>query len=306
MTVEKTMYGGWPNCYRVTNGEVELIVTSDVGPRVIRFGFVGGQNLFKEFSEQMGKSGETTWQIRGGHRLWIGPEDVRYTYGLDNGPVAVELAVDGEQPVGVIATQPVEPETGLEKRMEIRLSSTGSNVTVRHTITNRNRMAVEFAPWAPTVMAQGGVGITGFPPRGTHPEMLEPTNPLVMWAYTDWSDPRWIFMKKYLGLRQDPQATTPQKTGLFNPHTFGAYLLGEELFLKQYRAEAGKNYPEYFCSFETFTNADFLELETFGPVEKLSPGASIDLVENWSLHRGVQIPRWTDAAVDAVLLPLLK
>ena len=40
--VEKTAYAGWPNCYRITNGEVELIVTTDVGPRVIRYGFVGG------------------------------------------------------------------------------------------------------------------------------------------------------------------------------------------------------------------------------------------------------------------------
>ena len=35
--VEKTAYKGWANCYRVTNGEVELLVTSDVGPRIIRF-----------------------------------------------------------------------------------------------------------------------------------------------------------------------------------------------------------------------------------------------------------------------------
>ena len=53
--VGKTEYKGWKNCYRVTNGEVELIVTGDVGPRIIRFGFVGGQNLFKEYSEQLGK-----------------------------------------------------------------------------------------------------------------------------------------------------------------------------------------------------------------------------------------------------------
>jgi hypothetical protein len=50
--VEKTEYKGWPNCYRVSNGEIELIVTGDVGPRIIRFGFVGGQNLFKEFADQ--------------------------------------------------------------------------------------------------------------------------------------------------------------------------------------------------------------------------------------------------------------
>ena len=35
--IEKTNYKGWPNSYLVTNGEVELIVTGDIGPRIIRF-----------------------------------------------------------------------------------------------------------------------------------------------------------------------------------------------------------------------------------------------------------------------------
>jgi hypothetical protein len=68
--VEKTEYKGWANCYWITNGEVELIVTGDVGPRIIRFGFVGGQNLFKEFPEQLGKSGGEKFQLRGGDRVW--------------------------------------------------------------------------------------------------------------------------------------------------------------------------------------------------------------------------------------------
>jgi hypothetical protein len=302
MQVEKIAYGGWPNCHRVSNGEVELIVTGDVGPRVIRFGYVGGQNLFKEFAEQMGKSGEKTWQIRGGHRLWIGPEDAKYTYGLDNAPIEVEVDVNGR----ITATQPTEPETGLQKQMVLHLAERGTKVGVVHRITNRNLLPVEFAPWAPTVMAPGGVGITGFPPRGTHPEMLAPTNPLVMWAYTDLTDPRWIFMKKYLALRQDPNATTPQKIGHYNPRTFGAYLLRNELFLKQYQAEPDKMYPEFFCSFQTFTNADFLELETFGPFAKLLPGQTVELIENWSLHRDVHVQHWTDAELDRVLLPLLR
>jgi hypothetical protein len=45
--IEKVSWGGWPNCYKISNGEVELIVTSDVGPRIMRYGFVGGQNLLK-------------------------------------------------------------------------------------------------------------------------------------------------------------------------------------------------------------------------------------------------------------------
>ena len=89
--VEKTEYKGWPNCYRVSNGEIELIVTGDVGPRVIRFGFVGGQNLFKEFPEQLGRSGEEKFQLRGGDRVWKAPEDPVATWAPDNVPVAIQV-----------------------------------------------------------------------------------------------------------------------------------------------------------------------------------------------------------------------
>jgi hypothetical protein len=67
--IEKINYRGWPNSYRMTNGEVELVVTGDIGPRIIRYAFVDGRNLFHEFPSQIGKSGESTWQNRGGHRL---------------------------------------------------------------------------------------------------------------------------------------------------------------------------------------------------------------------------------------------
>ena len=45
-TIERVEYAGWPNCYRIANGDIELVVTSDVGPRVMRCGFKDGQNLF--------------------------------------------------------------------------------------------------------------------------------------------------------------------------------------------------------------------------------------------------------------------
>src|SRR5216683_3172111 len=259
VTIEKTSYAGWSNCYRVTNGEVELIVTTDVGPRVLRYGFVKGQNLFKEFQEQLGKSGETTWQARGGHRIWIAPEAVPETYALDNRPV--KAAIKGSV---LEVTEPVEPETGLEKTMIVRLAANGTNVEVEHCIRNTAAKARRFAPWALTMMAQGGTGISGFPPRGTHPEILQPTNPLVMWAFTDFSDKRWQFTKKYLLLRQDPKNPSPQKTGLFNRDTVGAYLLGSTLFIKTAAAQDIRRQPDFGCSLETFTNEQFLELETLG------------------------------------------
>jgi len=300
--IEKTNYQGWPNCYRISNGEVELVITSDIGPRIMRYGFVGGQNLFKEFPETLGKSGEPAWVPRGGHRVWAAPEDAVKTYAPDNGPVKVVIKA------GVLeATQPVEPLTGLEKRITVKLAPTGTAVEVTHRIRNAGTKAVELAPWSLTMMAQGGVGIHGFPPRGTHPEVLAPTNPLVMSAFTDLSDSRWKFTKKYLILRQDPNNRVPQKLGSFNRATWGAYLLGTELFVKHYRAAADspRAFPDFGCSYETFTNADFLELETLGPLTKLAPKAAVSHVETWDLHKDVHIRNWTDAELDQVVLPLV-
>src|ERR1700693_2324158 len=108
--IDKTQYRGWPNCYRISNGEVELVVSSDVGPRILRYSFVGGQDMFKEFDEQMGKHGESTWQARGGHRVWMSPEDSVLTYAPDNSAIRAE--VKG----GVLElTGNVEKGTGLAK-----------------------------------------------------------------------------------------------------------------------------------------------------------------------------------------------
>src|SRR5215813_14497586 len=130
--VEKVEYKGWRNCYRISNGEVELIATGDVGPRVIRFGFVGGQNLFKEFTEQLGKSGEEKFQLRGGDRVWKAPEDPVATWAPDNVPVEIQITA-----TGLIAREPLEPLTQLQKEIEVRMAQSGARMTVIHRITNR-------------------------------------------------------------------------------------------------------------------------------------------------------------------------
>jgi hypothetical protein len=301
VTVEKTEYKGWPNCYRVSNGEIEIIVTADVGPRLIRFGFIGGQNLFKEFTEQLGKSGEEKAQLRGGDRVWKAPEDPVATWAPDNVPVEVRIT-----PAGLVAREPIEPLTKLQKEIEVRMEPRGTGVTVLHRIKNDSLFPLEFAPWALTMMAPGGTAISGFPPRGKHPVNLEATNPLVMWAYTDLSDKRWKFTKKYLMLRQDANDASAQKIGSFNPDTWAAYVLNGEAFVKRTKPDPSKTYTDFGCSFETFTNNEFLEIETLGPMTKVLPGQTVEHVEHWGLFRNLKLSEWSDAELDGVILPLVE
>jgi hypothetical protein len=62
---------GWKKCVRPSNGVIELIATLHVGPWIIRFGFVGGENQFCEFVEQMGKTDGEVRRAYGGH-IWKG------------------------------------------------------------------------------------------------------------------------------------------------------------------------------------------------------------------------------------------
>jgi hypothetical protein len=301
ITIEKIDFHGWANSWRMSNGEVELVVTGDVGPRVMRYGFAGGQNFFKEFTAQLGKTGEASWQPRGGHRVWIAPEDPVKSYAPDNAPVAIHVQ-EGE----IVCTGPVEALTGMEKTITVRMAAEGTAVEVIHEVRNAGAEPCYLAPWILTMMAQGGVGIHGFPPRGTHPEMLAPSNPLVMWAFTHLDDPRWRLSRKYLMLGQDPNNSNPQKLGTYNRHTWGAYLLNGELFVKRCEAVAAPAvYPDLGCTFEIFTNAEILELETLGPLTTLAPGKSVSHTERWSAHRDVQLSAWTDEELDAVVLPLV-
>src|SRR3954469_10810630 len=126
VTVEKVAYQGWKNNLRLSNGAVELIVTLDVGPRILSYKLAGGKNVFKEFADQLGKSGETDWMVRGGHRLWASPEDTTRTYYGDNGPVAYSELPDGS----IRFTPEPEAEYGIQKEIDVKLDSTGSGVRV--------------------------------------------------------------------------------------------------------------------------------------------------------------------------------
>ena len=299
-SIERRDYAGWANSWWLSNGDVELVVPADIGPRIMRYGFIGGQNLFHNFPDTLGRSGESTWQNRGGHRLWAAPEDPVISKALDNGPVEV-VAED----LRLRVRQAVEPEGGLEKEIEITLAPIGTNVAVRHRITNRNPATVRYAPWALSVMRPGGTAVTGFPPRCRHDERLLPTNPLVMWGYTDFCDPRWRLTHRFLLLRQDPDATSPQKAGTFAEDAWAAYFVGCDLFLKRATAVAGADYPDFGCSVEIFTNAAMLELETLGPLSMVEPGASVEHTEEWSLHCIADPAAMDDAQLAGVFNALL-
>lgn len=311
VTMKTIPYKGWNNNLQLSNGTVELVITLEVGPRIIRYGFVGESNVFKEYEEQMGKSGESTWMIRGGHRLWHAPEDLTRTYALDNSPIKYEKL--SESSVRLI--QPVESITGIQKEMDITLDPNSSRVRVVHRLRNTGLWDVELAPWALSVMAPGGAAIIPLPEKIAHPGSvlpgqkpdlrgLLPNQQMIIWPYTDLADARWRWGSKYIVLRQE-KTKGPTKIGLALKTGWAAYLRDGYLFVKRYDYKEGYHYPDYGCNFETFTNQDMLEVESLGPLTRIAPGHSVEHTEQWWLFKN--IPNDTsDAAIDANIRPLVE
>jgi hypothetical protein len=295
MTIEikKTPYRGWANNTLITNGQIELIVTGDVGPRIIRMGFVKDRNLMAEFKDQLGRSGEKDWMIRGGHRLWMAPEAKPATYELDNHPVAVRSTGNG-----VRTTQPAGSLTGIQKLMDIHMESRKNVVTLTHTLKNTGRKARTLAPWALTVMAPGGTCIIPLPKKITHAAQLIHNQEWSIWGYTDFSDGRWTLGQRYVFFRQD-RRRGPGKLGIAHREGWVAYQLADCLLVKQFQWIAGKVYPDGGVNFETFSNEQMLEVETLGPLVTLKPGQSVKHVEVWKLFKGVR-PIRTEAEADAM------
>jgi hypothetical protein len=296
--MEKVRFNGWKDNVRLSNRDVELIVTTEVGPRMVRFGFVGKKNLFAEIRGQQGGRGEKEWMIRGGHRFWIAPEEKPKTYELDNTPIEARAIRDGVRTV-----QPVGPLSGIQKVIDITLAPRRNEVRIVHTLRNRSRRAVRLAPWALSVMAPDGCAIIPLPKKIPHEKRLTHNQEWSLWGYTDFADGRWTLGSRYLFFRQD-RRKGPNKLGLAHREGWVAYQLGEFVFVKRFARKDGAPYPDGGCNFETFSNQEMLEIESLGPLVDLAPGRSVKHEEVWTLHRGVK-PCSTEKDIERYLLPLL-
>jgi hypothetical protein len=266
---------------RLTNGTIELIVTTVIGPRIARIGYIGERNLFAEYEEQKGGTGEAEWMIRGGHRFWIAPEVKPLTYELDNSPISVEAI-----PGGVRTLQPTGPLSGCAKTMEITLSANSNRVNVRHTLTNKGAKPVRLAPWAVSVMAPDGMEVIPRPAYIAHTDRVLHNQEWSLWGYTDLQDSRLTLGNRYVFFRQD-RTKGPNKLGIAHREGWVGYLLGEFLFINRFGFDEKATYPDGGVNFETFSNEDMLEIETLGGLTDLAPGASVTLEEDWDLHRGI-------------------
>jgi hypothetical protein len=300
--IQEIAYGGWKRNLRLHGRSTELVITLDVGPRVIRYAHHDGPNVFVEFSEQIGGHGESEWKIRGGHRFWAAPE-ADHSYEPDNGPVTWKKL--GDDALEVI--QPPSKAYGFQKSIKIELLE-HEMVRVTHRLSNVGTKPLDLAPWVLSVMAPGGTALIPQPPLDLHPSEFpedRPTAPgdflpnreIVLWPFTDLTDGRYAFSKHFLRVNQHPEKSAT-KIGLKLSTGWVAYQNRDFVFAKHFSYDPTQPYPDRGVNFELFTNPGILELESLAPLHPIAPGAAREHVEHWTLHKTAVDLRGEKEALD--------
>ena len=297
VNIRKTEFGGWKNCLELSNGIVRCIVTTDVGPRILFYGFEDGENEFYINSADAGQTGGDSYRFYGGHRLWHGPQEEPRCCLPDNEPV--EYSIEGS---GVILTQKTEAESHIQKIIKLVLAEDSSKIQVEHTMINHGMWNADLTIWALTQMTPGGVE---YIPRCTKKNGLLPNQNIVLWSWTDLSDYRITWGKDYITLRQDPDAPEigedyihAVKIGVDNREGYAGYFRNGHLFVKTFQTVDEAVYPDGGCTCETYTDPAMIELESLSPMISLKPGESASHTEEWQLFDGIGMPESQEEAKD--------
>ncbi len=275
-------YQDVPNCVQISNGDARLIVSTEMGPRVLFFGYEDGENILGWHPQAAVETAIGTWRPYGGHRLWVAPENMPLSYDPDNRPIEYEEVSD----FSAVFRSPVGKGYPVDKEMTVSLAETGSAATIAHRLINRGDSEFEIAAWALTIMRRGGVVIVPNEPlAGYSPDNLLPVRSMALWPYTDFTDPRWSFEKESIRLAVDEKAAGAQKFGVLNKQGWAAYDWNGLRFTKRSEYIEGAVYPDMNSNFEFYTDGGFVEIETLSPLRNLRHGESLIHDEHWELLR---------------------
>jgi len=282
MSITTTQFAGH-EAIRIDAGRMALMVTTSVGPRVLGLLTEDGRNHFAELPEMtLDCPGSAPIHLRGGSRLWTAPEDPRVTYRPDDEPVGVEEIAGG---VRLVA----RPDPVAETSRETSIRVTGpERFSFDYRVVNRADHPQRLAAWAISMMAPHG--------RAWLPTLTVPFDPggfqaqrnIVLWPYARHDDPRFVLHGHAIELRAAILAERPTlgrfKVGTSLRRGWVAHWREGVLLVKRAGHDESREYADMGASGQLYSQADFTELETLGPLTELAPGDSAEHHEDWEVH----------------------
>lgn len=285
--ISEIEYGSYGKCIRMTNGVKELIATADMGPCIIRYGFIGEDNMFFEDVDKTATNDitdspyeENEWWVVGGHRLWCSPEVFPRTY--YPGTKLMNVKVDGNT---VTFNAPMQEWSQIQLAISVTMDEDG-NIDLCHSVSNKNAWDIELAPWTISVMNGGGVA---YIPQNKRKTGFFPNKWVCYWDYTPMDDSRIKLGSDYITVSMDPSKELAAKIGVLNENGWMAYLNKGNAFIKRFAFEEGAPYPDNGCNCESYTCKNYTEMECLSPMTKIPAGGSACHKESWELKKAASI-----------------
>lgn len=313
-------YKYYGRCVKLENEFIELLITVEIGPRIIYFGWKGGENLFFNAQEGTRISNSPLFKqifgedqqfcFYGGHRMWLAPQLMFYTECPDNDPLNVRQIENG-----VVLTGPEAKVIGFIPEMTVVMEPDKPMIHVKTTFTNTADTPRKQAAWQITQCAPGGVGFIPFAKpfrmmqRKPFSELTladfdfkpNPPGASLLMFVGGFTDPRLRVDDHYITFSFDGEMRRPLKIGSQDYQGYAMYANKGYMLRWDFIHDTEAEYTDGGCSFEAYTDADFTEMETLGPVKIYAKGESISHEQTISVQPlKSEIPDLNDrAAVEA-------
>lgn len=290
ISVLEINYNNYGRCLKVTNSVVEVIVTLDYGPRIIKYGYSDGINHFAEGIDSKISTSHGEYFIIGGHRFCHLPENEDRTYIPDNYPVEYEKIENG-----IRFIQEIEKWTQVQKIIEITFEYASTKVSVSHRLVSLNAFDINVGVCGITAVERGGIEII---PLSKKSDGTAPNRAIVFWPYSNMKDSRVYYGDKYVAMKVCENVSSNFKIGMNSNLSYALYFNKNELFVKEFKRNKNENnYPNMGCSYESFIGNDYLEMQTNSPICSLKTNESIEHIEIWNLYKDVNLD-FIDTFID--------
>ncbi len=263
------------NGIRITNEKNdELIVLTEIGPRIVSFKPQGKDNFFYVDEKELIKEvrGADTWHMYGGTRFWISPE-TEATYSPDN--EEAETVIENNT---VTIVSPVDRMTKLQKTMKLEAKEMTFSLTCG--LKNEGTHLFTAGLWVISCLQPSKASEFYLPWGENSAWNVKDMKYWKSWlgAQSAIASEQWNPTDEFFIIRLTGETG---KVGFANHWGFALFCTEDTTFIKKTNYIESAQYPDGGCSYEVYTSNDFYELETLSPLYTIKPGMTFTHKEEW-------------------------
>lgn len=259
-------------CVDISNGILNVTITIDYGPRIIKY---CPQNMINPFycdngykysyPQNLSNSSELFY-LYGGHRMWVSTENGEKSKYPDNTPVVYSPTAEGVK-FSILR----DNTEGIILSLDIMLTQETTDIMVVHSVQNVSHTPKVLSVNADTALCKKGFA---YSLQGNKDKSIS------LYNLSKWQDKRLYIADNYVTV--DSSGRDEFDIGIKNTEGCCGYVNDNFIFNKRYIHNSKLDYPKKEISTEIKIYNDYISLNTVSPLYIVEAGEIIRHVENWS------------------------